>query len=86
MINAAFSNGVLTFENNCPATSPAATRVGDVVTIRTPGTAAGCYSDFLVIAGHPLPGDPSVGEYLAVEIGSERFAAWEAGRWSPPCV
>jgi hypothetical protein len=85
MINAKFSAGVLTFENNCPPSSPAATRVGDIVTIRTPGTVAGCYSDFLVISGRPLVDDPSTGEYLAVEVGSKVHAKWIAGTWAPPC-
>ncbi len=77
MVNANYSNGVLTFENSCPTTSPAASRVGDVLTIRTPGTVAGCYSDFEVIS---RDGD----DFLALEVGSKTHAAWIAGAWSAP--
>lgn len=77
MINAAYRNGVLTFEENCPRSSPAYIGCGDTVTIRTPGTVAGCYSTFEVIS---VDGE----DRLALEIGSKVHADWVAGRWSPP--
>lgn len=77
MLNAKYSNGVLTFEENCPATSPGYVGCGDKITIRTPGTVAGCYSSFEVIS---LDGE----DRLALEIGSKVHALWLTGRWSPP--
>jgi hypothetical protein len=77
-VNARYTgNGVLSFENPCPYGSPSFEGAGTVITIRTPGTAGGCYTDFLVIA---VDGE----DRLAVEVGSAAYNDFMAGRFSFP--
>lgn len=77
MMNANYTDGILTFEENCPKNSPAYIGCGDRITIRKPGTVAGSYAEFEVISAD---GE----DRLAIEVGSRIYAAWLAGTWSPP--